>query len=271
MVTRVAVLTGLLLLSCGAPPAAVPAPVADASVATPEPSASAASASADGGAADAAPAIATAKPAPAEEPAGTPKERLMRMHFKETAQIRTAIINGSLPETVAPAAALGKMEGLGTVPAAWRPSIDAMQGAARRIGQSSDMPGAAAALADVGAACGSCHRGLGGPKGKFDPAPTGDDSMSGRMKRHVWATERLWEGLYVPSDASWKAGVDALSGEPFAKDLLDKGGVHARSSAARFKTLVATAGSKQKVDDRAKLYAALLETCSACHIATRGK
>lgn len=269
MLTRIAALTGLFLLSCGAPPAPVqPAPDASA----PAPVAAAEPVGGDAGVADAAPVVAAKPaPAPAEEPAGTPKERLMRLHFKETALVRTAIVNGALTDTVAPAAALSKMEGLGTIPAAWRPSIDAMQSAARRIGQSSDMPGAAAALADVGAACGSCHRGLGGPKAKFDAAPTGDDSMSGRMKRHVWATERMWEGLYVPSDASWKAGVDALSGEPFAKDLLDKGGVHARSSAARFKTLVATAGAKQKPDERAKLYAALLETCSACHMATRGK
>jgi hypothetical protein len=205
-----------------------------------------------------------------EEPTGTPKERLMRLHFKETALIRAAVINGVLADTAAPAAALSKMDGLGAIPAPWRPSLDAMQGAARRIGQSSDMPSVAAALADVGAACGACHKAHGGPKVKFDAAPAAEDTLQARMKRHAWATERLWEALYVPSDASWKAGVDALSGDPFPKDLLDKGGVHARSSAGRFKSLVATAGSKQKVEDRAKLYASLLETCSACHMATRG-
>ena len=264
MRTRLAVITAVMLLSCGAPQPSS-APVAEAPPSTPV------QAVVDSGAPDAAAPTAAAKPAaPAEEPSGTPKERLMRLHFKETAQIRAAVINGALADTAAPAAALSKLDGLGAIPAPWQPSLDAMQDAARRIGQSSDMPSVAAALADVGAACGSCHKAHGGPKVKFDAAPTAEDTLQGRMKRHAWATERLWEGLYVPSDASWKAGVDALSGDPFPKELLDKGGVHARSSASRFKSLVATAGTKQKVDDRTKLYASLLETCSACHMSTRG-
>jgi len=195
----------------------------------------------------------------------------MRAHFKETAVIREAVIRGALSEAVAPASALTKMEALGPIQPAWKPSIDALQAASKRIGQSPDIPGAAAATADIGVACGSCHKSGGGPKAPQPPAlPTGDTSLSGRMQRHVWATERLWEALYVPADASWKAGVDALANDPFPKEILDKGGVHARSSAAKFKTLVATAGAKQKTEDRAKLYAALLETCSACHVATRG-
>ncbi len=185
--------------------------------------------------------------------------------------MRSGVINGVLSEAVRPASTLANLEGLESFPKNWQPSLKALENAYLRMKASTDIPGAAAATADIGVACGNCHKSLGGPKGSSDPAPAAGTTVASRMQRHVWATERLWEALYVPSDASWKAGVDALAGEPFPKELLDKGGVHARSAASRFTSLVSTAAGKQKPEDRAKVYAAMLETCSACHMATRGK
>jgi cytochrome c553 len=195
----------------------------------------------------------------------------MRSHFKEAAVVRLALIRSSLSDAVAPAEALSKMEGFGNVLPSWQTPIDALKAASLRISQSPDIPGAAAAMADIGVACGTCHRAAGGPKAEQGTPPAVGTSIASRMQRHVWATERLWEGLFVPTDASWKTGADALVRDPFPKELLDKGGVHAKSAAARFKSLVATAGAQKKLEDRAKLYSTLLETCSACHVAVRGK
>lgn len=195
----------------------------------------------------------------------------MRSHFKETALIRTAVIDGVLSDAAAPAETLGDVDRLGRIEPGWQSSIDVLQYAAKRIRRSSDVPAIAAAIADIGIACGACHKASGGPKVTLEAPPAADGSLAVRMRRHVWATERLWEGIFVPSDASWKAGTAALSGESFPKELLDKGDVHARSSADRFKSLVATAASKKTPQERGQLYATLLETCSACHIATRGK
>jgi cytochrome c553 len=261
-------LLALFVAACGGPstppesPPPAPTPTAPAAPTdvTPAP---------DAGAPEPTANDATPKPAPADE-TGTPRERLMKTHFKETAVVRAAVIKGSLNEAVAPAEALTKMEGLGTPDKKWQPALEALQNASRRIGQSPDIPGAAAATADIGVACGSCHRVAGGPKVTVESPPPVDKTLQSRMRRHVWATERLWEALYVPSDASWKAGTDALSGDPFPKEILDKGGVHSRSAGAKFKSIVATAGSKKKVEDRAKVYASLLETCSACHVSTGG-
>ncbi len=193
----------------------------------------------------------------------------MRAHFKDVALLRTAVINGVLTDAAAPAEALSNNVGLGKVDPAWQSSIDVLEYAAKRIGRNSDIPAAAAALADIGIACGACHKAAGGPTVKLDAPPSTDASLASRMRRHVWATERLWEGLYAPSDASWNAGAAALSGDPFPKEVLDKGDVHSRSAAARFKSLVATAATKKKPQDRGQFYAGLLETCSACHVVTR--
>ncbi len=195
----------------------------------------------------------------------------MRSHFKETTLIRTAVINGVLTDAAAPAEALSNNEGLGKIEPSWQSSIDVLQYAAKRIRRSSDVPAAAAAIADIGIACGACHKAAGGPDVKVDAPPATDATLASRMRRHAWATERLWEGLFVPSDASWKAGAAALSGDSFPKEVLDRGDVHARAAAERFKSLVATAASKKKPDERGQLYGSLLETCSVCHLATRKK
>lgn len=270
MVTRIASFATLLLVACGGSTPSVAPPPAGGPAEPPAAAEPASDAGRDDAGApkpsDATAAGAAPKPA---EPEGTPRERLMRAHFKETALIRTAVIKGELSKAVAPAEALGTMDALGAVEASWKPTIDALKDAGRRIRQSPDIPGAAAATADIGLACASCHRTMGGPTIKVDAPVETDGSLSGRMKRHVWATERLWDALYAPSDASWKAGVDALSREPFPKAILDKGGVHARSAASRFSSIVATAGAKKTPADRAKVYASLLETCSACHSVTR--
>jgi cytochrome c553 len=193
----------------------------------------------------------------------------MRSHFKETREVRDAVIRGDLAATALPIEHMSAMAERDDVPEAWRTPLEHFRVVTRRLGRTSDIPGAAAAVADIGAACGSCHQTTGGPKPKLDAPPSATGTLAGRMQRHVWATERLWEGLYAPSDTSWKAGVDALSVEPFPKEVVERGGVHSRSYVTRFQTLVTTAATAQKVDDRAKVYASLLETCAACHKVTR--
>ena len=89
------------------------------------------------------------------------------------------------------------------------------------------------------------------------------------MKRHAWASERLWEALAVPSDDAWNAGAKALSSDPFPQEVLKDGGVEARSAASDFAKLVAKAPAKKTTKDRAALYAELLVTCGTCHHATR--
>lgn len=259
------------LAACASPPPAAP------------PSSSARSAQASPADADAeAPPPRLASPdsaaqGPAKAPdakpdtSGTPRERLMRSHFREAALIRKAVIDGMLADAVAPADALAKTEGFGKIDPAWQSSIDVLQYAAKRIQHGSDIPSTAAAVADIGIACGACHKAAGGPRATVEQPPSADGSLESRMRRHVWATERLWEGIFVPSDASWKAGGDALSREPFPKEVLDKGGVHGRSAANRFTSIVATLPSKKTPQDRGQVYASLLETCSACHVVTRKK
>ena len=196
---------------------------------------------------------------------GSLRQRLMKSHFNQTAAIREAVISGKIGKAVRPADALTDMEGVETLPKQWQVSVKQLQGASKRIREGSNIQEVAAATADIGRACATCHAAVSGPKIKVGDPPAQSDKMADRMKRHMWATERLWEGIYGPSDAAWKAGAAALEMDSFPKQTIAKGGVHAHSSAARFSKLSKSAANNKTGEQRAKLYSQLLTTCAPCH------
>jgi cytochrome c553 len=187
----------------------------------------------------------------------------MRAHFKDALLIRQAVVAGAPDQAVYPARILALIENLDDLPPGWRDYVERMQQAAMRITDGTSMARAASAVADIGVACGQCHRQLGGPAVSNDPRPPQGATLQQGMERHAWATERLWEGIVVPSSEAWSAGVDALS-VPFP-DAVSRRGVAARAAAADFESIVEQAKAKKVVEERAALYARLLVTCAACH------
>lgn len=202
-------------------------------------------------------------------PPGASVERLMRAHFHDALLIREAVVAGRPEQAANPATVLATVEELDDLPPGWREFVERMQQDARRITDSTSSAQAAAATADLGLACGLCHQKLGGPRVSSEPPPAETPTLEGRMKQHVWASERLWEGLVVPSSDAWNAGAKALSISPFPPEVLKSGGVSARGAAADFAKLVAKAPTKKTAEQRAALYAELLVTCGTCHRAVR--
>jgi hypothetical protein len=202
-------------------------------------------------------------------PSGSSLDRVMRAHFHDALLIRQAVIAGTPEQAANPATVLALIENLDDLPAGWRDFVERMQQDARRITDSTSSAQAAAAAADLGVACGLCHQKLGGPRVSGEPPPAQGTTLEQRMKRHMWASERLWEGLVVPSDDAWNTGAKALAGEPFPEEILKSGGVHARSAAKDFAALVAKAATKKAPLERAGVYAELLVTCGGCHRAMR--
>lgn len=206
-----------------------------------------------------------APPKPDMPPSGASLDRVMKAHFKDALLIRSAVIAG-LPQNAAnPATVLALIENLDDLPRGWRPFVERMQLDAQHVRDATSAAQAAAATADLGVSCGACHQALGGPKASSEPPPAAGATLESRMQLHVWASERLWEGLTVPSGEAWNSGAKALDGGPFPDDLLKQGGVHARNAAAELAKLVKQAPSKKTTEQRAALYAELLVTCGACH------
>ena len=208
-----------------------------------------------------------AAPGPSAEqpPPGSKGAMLMRDHFAQTVAIRDAAIAGSLEKAVRPAEALASMEGVETLPKAWQVSVEQLRSSSQRIRTGSDPQELAAATADIGRACGHCHGAAGGPTIVVEAPPDAGASLATRMKRHKWGTDRLWEGLYGPSTAAWQAASTALQLDPFPPESLAKGGVHARSAAARFNETAKKLAQAKTSEQRGAAYAAILSTCAPCH------
>lgn len=121
----------------------------------------------------------------------------------------------------------------------------------------------------MGAACGHCHAALAANVTFTGKSPEGEESsVLARMARHVWADERMWEGLIGPSDVAWEADVAALQEAPLHPEMLAEDRsppaevvrladeVHALGQRGR-----TTAGTER----RARLYGEFLATCDGCH------
>lgn len=213
--------------------------------------------------------------ADAEEPAaksvtpasGSRTERLMKEHFKSANAIRLAVIDGNRDEIFKPSRKLVYLSDVEELPPDWQGPMKRMQDSAERLKDSHDMATAAAAMADIGTSCGLCHQQLGGPHADVQAPPSSNGSLLDRMHQHAWATERLWEGLYVPSIEAWNAGIAVLTDKPFPDEVLHERGVYARSAAQDFQKVIATAPREAKAEEKATIYAKLLTTCAACHLA----
>lgn len=117
--------------------------------------------------------------------------------------------------------------------------------------------------------CAGCHLASGAsPEFASPSAPPADQpTVAARMARHLWAADRLWEGMVGTADDSWNAGLAILAKPPLAASELGE----ARTRFARQLQRLAIDAQKIKGGDqaRAATYAQLLTTCTACHLAPR--
>lgn len=132
----------------------------------------------------------------------------------------------------------------------------------------------AEALGDVGLACGACHARAGaGPSFAPLATPAMTESMSDHMGRHLWAMDRLWDGIIGPNDQRWVEGVGALHDHPIDAERLEgrDGGlspsdymdwwIHQPGPSVG---LTATGAG------RGRFYGQMLTACAACHAGTAG-
>ena len=130
------------------------------------------------------------------------------------------------------------------------------------------------ALGDVGLACATCHTRVSAklrfPQGTM---PAVGEETRAHMTRHLWAMDRLWEGLIGPSDERWKLGEQALHDHTLDAETLH--GREAGDSPSDYMDwwihqkgpeLASTADQ----GGRAKLYGQVLTACAACHAGTAG-
>lgn len=123
--------------------------------------------------------------------------------------------------------------------------------------------------AELAAACAGCHRDAGAsPEFRSPGTPPADrPTVEARMARHLWATDRLWEGLVGGADDSWRDGLDVLAATPLREPDVSK---DQAAIGRKLQMLADQARARRRTEtaqDRTRSYGEILVTCAGCHAA----
>ncbi|MCO4744739.1 MAG: hypothetical protein KC912_08120 [Proteobacteria bacterium] len=191
----------------------------------------------------------------------------MQEHYKLASAAREAVIAGDLDRTHEVGSWLAGFTNAG-LPDEWQPRLKELRYHGETLSQTSDRAEAAKAIAEMARTCGVCHTENGpGPSFNFEPPPLDESSVEGRMGRHQWAAERMWEGLVTPSPTLYQTGARALTGAPMwsAEPLPETvAALEIRVTAIGQKALAA-----ENDTQRVAAYGDLLGLCADCHSIAR--
>ncbi len=217
--------------------------------------------------------VATQAPtaAPEARPEMTPTvEALMADHFTQAATLRQAVVDGEVEAGKRAATSLAGLELGDDLPDDWRKGLDPFLAAAKKAAGATTVGELATATGELGAACGGCHQSLGGPSFEPGDPPAGASGSAAHMQRHVWAVERLWEGVIGPSDAAWSAGTNELDETPLTPYEMGKSvAPEVEQLATRVHDLGTKGNAVTRLPERGQLVGELLGTCSSCHAKVR--
>ena len=140
---------------------------------------------------------------------------------------------------------------------------------ATTLAAANDLARAARQAARLGGACGSCHvASRAAVELVHDELPRPTTTLAARMRRHGWASDRMWEGLVAPSKDLWRLGAQTLVDAPLIEDpRLDvmPRAAEVKALALRVRRLARAAVAGRDAARRVEIYGELLATCSSCH------
>jgi cytochrome c553 len=199
-------------------------------------------------------------------------DMIVRFHMHENFDLLRAIekllIRGRLEEARAFARAIADAPdepGLGV----WSPHAALVRERAAKLATARGVDEACRGAAQLANACAGCHGESGASPEFRSPGqiPPDRPTIEARMARHLWATDRLWEGIVGGADDAWRAGLDVLSTTPLpASELSGEQSTLGR----KLQRIADQARSRRATDtaqDRARSYGEILVTCSGCHAA----
>ncbi len=190
-------------------------------------------------------------------------------HFDQALAIRDALIEGALEAVRQPARSLAREAVPAGLPEGAAPYVAELRAAAQAVVEARDRGTAARAISGLALACGNCHQGLSaGIELSVSAPPPPEPAPAPHMRRHLWAADRMWEGLVVPSHDAWARGVEVLADAPLHPEALSPAVPNyprIEALAHRVHSLAEAGETAEDMTDRADIYAGLLATCARCH------
>jgi hypothetical protein len=197
-------------------------------------------------------------------------DMLARFHMHENYALYNAVERLLLRRNLDDARDMAKL--IGAFPydvglAAWAPQIAAVRGRAADLANAPTLDDACRRAGQLAHACAACHvASKAAPEFRQPPAQPPDlATVEARMARHLWAVERIREGVVGGVDESWRTGLEVLASAPLPWPSAD--GERA-TLARRVHELAKLARQRSATDPptaRARFYGELLVTCSTCH------
>ena len=205
----------------------------------------------------------------------TPFVEHMHSHLDQINTMKSAIIAGDLAATRQPARWLATHDAPVGMPDAWMPYASEMRRYAVRAAEAEDLVTAAGALSEIARSCGDCHRASGFAVAfGFDEKPPEDEQgLTTQMQRHLWAADRMWEGLIGPSSRAWERGTEMLADvylvpDEFGADTENQTEIGELIQRARF--VGAQGRQASSVELRSGLFGEFMSLCATCHQLTGG-
>ena len=207
-----------------------------------------------------------------DEPPGKHFEHdmMVRFHMHENFDLVRAIqkllVRGNLDEARRLAASIARApDEPGMQP--WATHATRVRERAAAIANAPSVDEALRAEARLADACAGCHADAGVvPEFRSPPpAPADKPTVEARMARHLWAADRLWEGIIGDADDSWRAGLDVLSATPLPWSKVEGDREPLGKQLQRLADDARKMGRSTDRAERARAYGEILVTCAACH------
>jgi len=186
----------------------------------------------------------------------------MHQNFDVLRAIERLLIKGKLEEAKPLAAAIATAPDEPTH-GPWATYTVAIRDRAAAVARATDVGDALRKTASLGGLCGTCHGELSVQLGvdAVPRLPPDTATLDGRMLRHRWAVDRLWEGVVGNSEPAWQAGLDVLVATPL-DTLADRAELARQLQRQAKAARQPSAGTRV---DRATSYGGILGTCASCH------
>ena len=200
---------------------------------------------------------------------GTGDMPAMHRNLSKTVDIQTGVVQGDLEKARKAAAWILEQEEQAVFPAGGAIHREAVLSSAGRIAGATSLEAVAQQTGQLAGACGQCHQAMdAGPRFVVGSESPGGGSQEAIMVRHLWAADRMWEGLVGPSDDAWTAGAEAMAEtQPSLAEALraSVSGQGAGVFLEELGLLAREAKDAKGIDARADVYGRLLATCDRCH------
>lgn len=199
----------------------------------------------------------------------TPTQAHMFAHLDRANEVHDALIRCDLERARAGAKWLATHQRPRMVPAQSDQHVAFIRRYAQGVANAAEIPDAARGAAQMGLTCGRCHEeNRVQPRFLIGTAPPTGSGRKSEMVRHIWAADRMWEGLMGPDDYAWSSGAKSLR-----RGWLSPGDVPVEArSQQRVRELVVhvyelgtVAEAAEEPARRAEVYGEFVATCADCH------